>query len=521
MSDLRSAGDDPAELDATVAELVDHRLLTSTGAEDGTDRRIDLAHEALISGWPTLRGWLADRRDAEQTRRQLEAKAAEWVRLGRGQGGLLDEIELAETERWLESPDAAELGVDPALTEVAAASRAALDRSRAARRRRVRTLVGSLAVGLLLVTGLAVWGAVSARSARREERRALAAQELADEQRAEAEAQRAEAEALARTSLSRQLAADALQQRERNLDRAMLLAVAAYRTEPTPQATSGLVATLEFSPRLIRILNSGSEIDGTSVTFTSEDEQVAAVIDGVLRRWDAATGAALGPEVRVVDDPLVPTIAFSADGSVLAAENCLANDPDQPCPIHLWDVTTGTELGDPVESPSPYVTTMAFSPDRRLLAMANVGSTDPAIRLWDIEAARWLGGPMRTRARSLAFSPDGRLLASGLEPTSFAGGETSVSMWDVASQELVVETPVVALGGGNALGLQAGWLPTRGGARRGWRHRVEPVRSAAGRGVRGTERRVRRAISAGRDCPRHRQPRRRRCAAVETRKSGS
>ena len=201
MSDLRSAGDDPAELDATVAELVDHRLLTSTGAEDGTDRRIDLAHEALISGWPTLRGWLADRRDAEQTRRQLEAKAAEWVRLGRGQGGLLDEIELAETERWLGSPDAAELGVDPALTEVAAASRAALDRSRAARRRRVRTLIGSLAVGLLLVTGLAVWGAVSARSARREEQRALAAQELADEQRAEAEAQRAEAEALARTAL--------------------------------------------------------------------------------------------------------------------------------------------------------------------------------------------------------------------------------------------------------------------------------------------------------------------------------
>ena len=128
---------------------------------------------------------------------------------------------------------------------------------------------------------------------------------------------------------------------------------------------------------------------------------------------------------------------------------------------------------------------------------------------------------MRTRARSVAFSPDGRLLASGLEPTSFAGGETSVSVWDVASQELVVETPVVALGGGNALGLQAGRLRTGGGARRGWRHRVEPVRSPADRGVRGTGRRVRRAIPSRRDCPRHGQPRGRRGADVETRKSGA
>ncbi len=138
LADLRASGDDAAELDATLGHLVDRRLLTSTGAEDGSDRRIDLAHEALIAGWPTLRGWLTERREAEQARRRLDGKAAEWVRLGRGPGGLLDDVELADTERWLAGPDAAELGFDPSLAELATASRDAIDRARAGRRRRVR-----------------------------------------------------------------------------------------------------------------------------------------------------------------------------------------------------------------------------------------------------------------------------------------------------------------------------------------------------------------------------------------------
>jgi hypothetical protein len=76
---------------------------------------VDLAHEALIGGWPRLQSWLAERREAEQARRRLEAKAAEWVRLGRGSAGLLDEAELLEAERWLDSPDAADLGYSEAL----------------------------------------------------------------------------------------------------------------------------------------------------------------------------------------------------------------------------------------------------------------------------------------------------------------------------------------------------------------------------------------------------------------------
>ncbi len=452
IGELRAAGDDPAEVDGTVDHLVEHRLLTATAAEEGVDRRIDLAHEALITGWPTLRGWVAGRRDAEQTRRRLDDKAAEWVRLGRGDGGLLDEIELAETERWVSGPDAAEVGFDPALVDLATASRASIERSRAARRRRVRAVIGSLAAGLLVVTALAVWGAVSARSARRQEQRAQEATALAEQQQAEAETQRAEAEALAVTSRSRQLAADSVTQLDRNLDRAMLLAVQAYRTDPTLQAKSALLSALEFSPRVYDYVAGSEAVPQSYVAFGGTDgNEVAAVgVDGMLQRFDADSGEAVAQPVEIVRDPLSPTIAFSDDGELLAVQDCLANPNDTPCDVHLWDVTAGAERTQ-IVAPGSSVTKMAFSPDDRLLAIVDYDLSRTEVHLWDVDAGEWFGDPIVTQARSVAFSPDGRTLATGLEPESNATGESSVSLWDVATQRLLAATPVYDAGGVNAL----------------------------------------------------------------------
>ena len=78
VAELRASGDDPALFDQTLAKLTESRLLTASGDAEGGERRVDIAHEALIAGWPRLQEWLNQRRTAEQTRRRLEAKAAEW-----------------------------------------------------------------------------------------------------------------------------------------------------------------------------------------------------------------------------------------------------------------------------------------------------------------------------------------------------------------------------------------------------------------------------------------------------------
>ncbi len=164
---LRSADDEPSLFERILDHLADNRLLTLSGGEGTAGPLADLAHEALIAGWPTLQGWIRERREAEQARRRLEVKAGEWMRLGQGSGGLLDEVELREADRWLESPDAADLGYGEALTALVEASRRAIEatqrekeaarqRELALERRGRQRLWGIIAIlGLLVLVGLA------------------------------------------------------------------------------------------------------------------------------------------------------------------------------------------------------------------------------------------------------------------------------------------------------------------------------------------------------------------------------
>ena len=122
----------------------EERLLTS--GEDG----VEVAHEALIREWKTLREWVNGDRELLLWRERFRGLRAEWQRRDRDPGALLPPALLTEAERWLgERP---EIGTQPTGSTSATGSLAAR-RSRAPSRSDASATSASDACGRRLPSG--------------------------------------------------------------------------------------------------------------------------------------------------------------------------------------------------------------------------------------------------------------------------------------------------------------------------------------------------------------------------------
>jgi WD40 repeat protein len=116
----------------------------------------------------------------------------------------------------------------------------------------------------------------------------------------------------------------------------------------------------------------------------------------------------------------VLAIAFSADGQLLAAS-------DVSYEIHLWRVSDAQPVLT-LHAQDGWCWAVAFSPNNQTLA----SSANDTIDLWDLKTGDRYGQfkDSSSRVFSLAFSPDGRWLASGCE-------DHQIRVWDVRSGTLV------------------------------------------------------------------------------------
>jgi RNA polymerase sigma factor (sigma-70 family) len=177
------------------------------------------------------------------------------------------------------------------------------------------------------------------------------------------------------------------------------------------------------------------------VTFSPDGTLLAASMDGVggrVRLWKAATGEELHTFTTGSRNHLRKwQIAFSRDSRVLAT-------PGDNNTVSLWDVATRQIIGR-LSGPAPadpnddrtYVAFLAFSPDGRVLATST--RQDEKICLWEIATGKqfhqlegfkgnWEGYP-------LAFSPDGRILATAAQGRSGRSGQSDrcVHLWDAGT----------------------------------------------------------------------------------------
>jgi WD40 repeat protein len=160
-----------------------------------------------------------------------------------------------------------------------------------------------------------------------------------------------------------------------------------------------------------------------ALAFGQGDLLAAAEVGGAVRIWDVGRRELLRAPLRLPPDVLA--LAFSPDGSQLAIP--FGAGPDEgPDGVEILDVASGERVAR--LSPEGEVQSVAFSPDGGLLAG---GMVEGGALLWTTDGWAQVGGPLarqNTETLEVEFSPDGQTLAT-------SRSDHSVALWDVASQE--------------------------------------------------------------------------------------
>jgi WD40 repeat protein len=222
---------------------------------------------------------------------------------------------------------------------------------------------------------------------------------------------------------------------------------------------SGVVTAVAFSP------------DGTTLASSGAD--------GTVRLWNVATGKAIGEPIQT--DGEAYAVAFSPDGRIVASAGASGHvqlwnaatrsawslesvaSPAYPVPakpirglsfnqegrqiaaaagdgsVQLWSVSTGLVTGQPLVGHDTgvegLVRSVAFSPtETKLLVSAG---NDDAVRFWDLGSVTamtpLLGSGHSAPVHSVAFSPDGKALATG-------GEDRRIRIWPVAERQRLTST---------------------------------------------------------------------------------
>ncbi|HEX5836593.1 MAG TPA: BTAD domain-containing putative transcriptional regulator, partial [Anaerolineales bacterium] len=435
LKELMSHVEEPEEVRAVLNRLADARLLTL--AEESAE----VAHEALIREWPTLREWLNQDREGLRLHRRLTEAASEWELLERDPGALYRGVQLAQAGEWAASrPQALNAGERVFLNasieqeqieewereeqqkrELAAAQRLAeTERARAEEqtrsanrlrmRNRVITSVGILSLLLALLAGVfSVRSSQSQRQAQIAEAQAelLRDNALLAQAAAQAEGERAENEK--RLAISRELAIASVNNLDVNPERSILLALHALSQSDTPEARDALHRALQAFRVELSVQHDDIVED---VAYSPDGTRLAtASDDGTARVWDAATGE----ELLNLETGPSASVAFSPNGKLLATADYEART------VSLWDAVSGEKLLT-LAGHSAGVNHIAFSPDGAQIASAG---EDKSVKIWDVATGQLLLTLTGHKdiVSSVAFSPDGTELATG-------SWDHSVKVWD-------------------------------------------------------------------------------------------
>lgn len=476
-SELILKPEETAATQAVLKALADARLITTS--QDSAQ----VAHEALIREWPTLRGWLEENRDGLRLHRHLTDASQEWNASNREPDLLYRGVRLAQVQEWAEAnkddmniQEVEFLEASIALSRQEAAEREAQtlremeaarqlansehlraesekqraeEVSRSAKRLRKRAVylrIALIAAFVLLLISiffsnqatknskLAGENLVTAQAASTQ---AISHQMIAQYASTQAinEANTratAQAQANAESAINHSLAlAQAAQQANKDgqSDLAIALALEAVKGDQPPVEAVQALRQIALSPG-IRLMLKGHQMQVKAVAVSTDDllafsgscaqtNEKGICKSGDLILWNLETGEEL--KHWTAHSSWVNAVAISNDGGLLIS----GGEDGQ---LIVWDAITGKEnrrLG----GHSGGITSLAVDPNTGALLS---GSTDGTLILWDLQSGdivRRFGGN-NSPVTAIAISADKPLFVSG-----YLDG--TVILWNLNDTEVI------------------------------------------------------------------------------------
>jgi WD40 repeat protein len=472
---LCKASDKPDEADRLLEAIAREGLISVAERASDKQKTVKLAHDSLLEQWYTLAGWLKQESDRLDRRLRLEAKARVWETRGRPNDALLTELETLQAKEWLKSSESLRVGASPNL-------RAFVDTSDRWHGRRIRRRMAGLGLVIVflaattLIAGLG-WHKAGQERDRADQARAdehlqseltliglmrqqilttendiLSAQTFSSQLKTSASRRGSGSEA-GRVAKIRDQADDLKEYRDRLLLKKDLIA----RTREDTIA--------EIAKGNLRLWSKGSEEQReriiadvsqmiTGNKFRSDDQSepstgsklrmalfaIAAIPQNEPSWNDALRKLMIEYRGRRTNAPLVGQIwglAFNPQNRNEVAFG------DEVGIVRLWDPFAsepGAAVKELWSAASGIVNSVAFSPDGRLLAAAyrSAGTV-----IWDLQRGSVpcafnpntgsdevpnVGSSTlpNVGSYSVAFSPDGSILA-------VAGSDRAAHLWDVRS----------------------------------------------------------------------------------------